>query len=112
VVNVEPSREGLELAAIDAVDLPDDPVAPSRSEATARSDAGRYRVCRTYHDHWLSFRTAPGRPGQEILRIPEGDAVEPTGEKRGRWWKVTYRQQTGWAHSDYLCPALAPSTSE
>jgi hypothetical protein len=83
------------------------PVIPSTPQSqtavTARVDSP--------NDGFLALRTAPSaQNGSQILKIPHGASVNVVGcqgyitigNRRGRWCRVNYASQQGWAFDGFL----------
>lgn len=50
----------------------------------------------------LRLRSGAGADFAVIVVMPEGSAVTVGGTPSGAWHRVTYKQQVGWAHGDFL----------
>jgi D-alanyl-D-alanine carboxypeptidase len=57
----------------------------------------------------LNIRSGPGMDNEIIKVIPTGEKVQ-IDERGDIWYKVTYRDATGYSHSDYLSDSLGDNT--
>ncbi|MGE6629112.1 SH3 domain-containing protein [Bacillus sp. NPDC077027] len=70
---------------------------PSSNQSQSISDSGT--VTSTATD--LRIRNGPGTSYQVIGTFPQGASANKL-ETSGAWTKVSYKQATGWVHSDYI----------
>lgn len=66
------------------------------SEASARS-GGALRTTTS-----LNFRAEPNTKSKILAVIPKGTIVGYLGEYKNGFYAVSYKNQSGWAHEDYL----------
>ncbi|AFZ00931.1 SH3 domain-containing protein [Calothrix sp. PCC 6303] len=64
-------------------------------------------VCTNNTSSSLTLRTGAGKDYNQIRQIPHGrniQVLDSTGSRDGfRWFNVSYRGNSGWVRSDYVC---------
>lgn len=65
-------------------------------QARGANNAGYYTVS------GVNFRGGPSTSSPILSKLAKGTSVSPTGTKRGDWWEVEAKGQTGWLHSNFI----------
>ena len=84
------------------VEVGDNGEDPADSGGDLPTDTGNAGATLYVIDGALNLRSGPSTSDQILTVMPNGSAVEATGESSNGFLGVTYRNQTGWAYSEYL----------
>ena len=86
----------------DAVSDPVTTVIPARNSETIEKKTIEFPVEGKLNDSGIRFRTEPDtRTGRIIDELTKNTVVTVT-DKVGAWYAVTYKDKTGYIHSDYV----------
>ena len=93
------------IADADTKDAASDPVTtvtPARDSDAASKQTIEFPIEGKLNDSGIRFRTEPdARTGRIIDELTKNTVVTVT-DKIGAWYAVTYKDKTGYIHSDYV----------
>ena len=96
-------------AAPAATPIPDPAMAAPTPEPTAAAvDAGPWGPASTLVN--MPIRSGPGPEYGLIFTVPQGSAVEQTGQAANGYVSVRYKEVVGWASVTELGPPIAPAS--
>lgn len=65
--------------------------------ASSSQSGGKYKTSAA-----VNMRSAATTKSKIIRKLSKNTAVNPTGQKKGKWWQVTVKGKKGWVHSNYI----------
>ncbi|MGI6170035.1 MAG: SH3 domain-containing protein, partial [Christensenellales bacterium] len=89
---------GTATTAPDATPEPEPAASPTPDQPARASQTMYVFNVKSY----VNLRSEPSTGAKSLMQIPEGAAVQFTGEQSGDFLQVIYNGKTGYAHRDYL----------